>query len=653
MANSIKVENLTISAELLSASAIDGKYDKTGGEISGDVYILSGSFSGGTGAVAAGANSFAYGTGVSAIGENSYAAGKDSIAGCYGWYYDHIDFQNNVFYLTLSQPATTYTSSLTGEGTVDPSFDSGLAVGNVISYVNKAKFDMELSVTAVDGNKITVQPFKNTSQYKLDESTPNHDDWSIFCPDRPTIGQIWFGEASYVEGLDCKAVNAYSHAEGRKNLAYGQYSHIEGYKNRGAYAAHAEGKGNYADGQYSHAEGWNNRTTNNCSHAEGNETSAINTCAHSQGYHTLASGEYSLAGGKYTTASGSQSIAFGNSSEANGGSSFASGWKCVADKDNTYAFGLSAIADHKESFVWNAKSNERYVSNGQGTFNINPKDGAAGVFVGTQSLADLITNGSSAELTNYLDKRTGGAVSGDVGVLGAFTGGTDSTADGKNTFAYGNAVSATGNNSQAFGNKTYANGYCSFACGDSVSATNSEAFAIGWKTIASGTYAFAGGESSKATAAKTFAFGTNVSATTSESFAIGYNNEASNQFAFAGGQNSKAKGKQAFVFGNNAEANGGSALAHGYRTIADKDNTYCLGLNAKAKDLQSFVWSGIYSPSDVKYESRGESTFCINPKNGISGFYIGSDNFVQCVLSAIAGMNPTQISQLKTKLGIS
>jgi len=156
MANSIKVENLTISAELLSASAIDGKYDKTGGEISGDVYILSGSFSGGTGAVAAGANSFAYGTGVSAIGENSYAAGKDSIAGCYGWYYDHIDFQNNVFYLTLSQPATTYTSSLTGEGTVDPSFDSGLAVGNVISYVNKAKFDMELSVTAVDGNKITV-----------------------------------------------------------------------------------------------------------------------------------------------------------------------------------------------------------------------------------------------------------------------------------------------------------------------------------------------------------------------------------------------------------------------------------------------------------------------------------------------------------------
>jgi hypothetical protein len=64
--------------------------------------ILSGNFSGGIGAVATGNNSFAYGTEVSAIGENSYAVGKDSVAGCYGWYYDHIDFTNNVFYLTTT-----------------------------------------------------------------------------------------------------------------------------------------------------------------------------------------------------------------------------------------------------------------------------------------------------------------------------------------------------------------------------------------------------------------------------------------------------------------------------------------------------------------------------------------------------------------------
>ena len=425
--------------------------------LSGDIVQTNGSFIGGESSIAE-RNSFAYGTGVSAISENSYAVGKNSIAGCYGWYYDHIDFQNNAFYLTLTQPIATYTSSLTGEGTVDTSFDSGLSVGDIISYVNKAKFDMELSVAAVNGNKITVQSFKNTSQYKLDEATPNHDDWSIFCPDKPVIGQIQFGEAAYSAGLDCKAINAYSHAEGKQNLAYGQYSHVEGYKNRGAYATHAEGKGNYADGQCSHAEGWNTRTQKDCAHAEGNETSAYNECAHAEGHKTLAfglyshaegnqtsavgtdshtfgnktyasgycsfaggdavsatnseafaigwktsaSGQYSFAGGQNTKSTANQSFVFGNSSEANGGSSFASGWKCVADKDNTYAFGLSAIADHKESFVWNAKSNERYVSKGQGTFCINPANGSNGFYIGNKTLDTIID-----------EKVAGGGGSGD------------------------------------------------------------------------------------------------------------------------------------------------------------------------------------------------------------------------------------------------
>ena len=128
----------------------------TGGTISGDVGVL-GTFTGGDeNSIAVGKSTFAFGDAISAIGDNSYAIGKNSVAGCYGWYYDHIDFENNAFYLTLTQPTTIYTSSLTGEGTVDTSFDSGLAVGDVISYVNKAKFDMELSVAAVDGNKITV-----------------------------------------------------------------------------------------------------------------------------------------------------------------------------------------------------------------------------------------------------------------------------------------------------------------------------------------------------------------------------------------------------------------------------------------------------------------------------------------------------------------
>ena len=83
----------------------------------------------------------------------------------------------------------------------------------------------------------------------------------------------------------------------------------------------------------------------------------------------------------------------------------------------------------------------------------------------------MIAAGSSAELTNCLDKRTGGTISGDIVILSSLCGGEKSVASGKNSFAYGNAISAIGTNSHAFGNNSYALGYCSFAGGDSVSAT--------------------------------------------------------------------------------------------------------------------------------------------------------------------------------------
>jgi hypothetical protein len=40
MADIIQAKDLTINAKLLSASAIDSKYDKTGGQVSGNVSIV-------------------------------------------------------------------------------------------------------------------------------------------------------------------------------------------------------------------------------------------------------------------------------------------------------------------------------------------------------------------------------------------------------------------------------------------------------------------------------------------------------------------------------------------------------------------------------------------------------------------------------------
>ena len=132
-------------------------------------------------------NSFAYGTGVSAIGENSYAIGNGCAAGCYGWYYKYLDLTTGTFYLTTEQPDVRAISAMGEEPAVDTTFESGFAVGDVISYVNKGKHDMCTTVVEVNGNKIVVETLNDKVQEILEEH-PNHDDWTIFVPEKPTVG---------------------------------------------------------------------------------------------------------------------------------------------------------------------------------------------------------------------------------------------------------------------------------------------------------------------------------------------------------------------------------------------------------------------------------------------------------------------------------
>ena len=306
--------------ELTNVVTLDG-----GGSVSADVEIhnanlsvANGKIVGGSNSIATGDNSFVYGTGVSAIGENVYAVGKYSIAGCYGWYYNHIDFDNNTFYLTKTQPQVVHTSSLTGAGEIDQSFNSGFKVGDVISYVNKKKFDLALSIVAVNGNQISVEPFKDTGKYSLAEFSPNHDDWSIFCPAKPLVGSIQFGEEAYAEGLGNVALNAYSHAEGAGGFAYGQYAHTEGKRNRAGYASHAEGADVSAIAQYCHAEGLSTTAAAQYAHAEGTSVSAFGVASHAEGARTYAKGAGSHAEGGDTTATGEKSHAEGVNTTASG-----------------------------------------------------------------------------------------------------------------------------------------------------------------------------------------------------------------------------------------------------------------------------------------------------------------------------------------------
>lgn len=129
---------------------------------------------------------------------------------------------------------------------------------------------------------------------------------------------------------------------------------------------------------------------------------------------------------------------------------------------------------------------------------------------------------------------------------------------------------------------------------------------------------------------------------------------------------SHAEGYQTSAFGNYSHAEGRQSVAgkvktgsvaakfaahaEGYNTKALGDASHAAGVNVDVNEDYAFGWNG---DRTISYASHGTGTFSINPINGLSGFWIGKDNFVQCVLSAVQAMDETQKAALKTALGIS
>ena len=338
-----------------------------------------------------------------AISQVSVAVGAASTSGLKGWYYDAITFDdtNKVYKIyikyqnkiangtgitttnnTTTQPKTISTSS----GSTNSSFSSGYAVGDVISIVNDKKYEDCSTITAINGNVLTVDklPFAKsdmkTSSVASVIGYEAIDEFSIYCIKRDfnetlktlTLskydqGDVDFGGGSLSEGVQTYAVNIGAHAEGAQTVAKGQYSHAEGIRTIANYASHAEGAetiasgsrchaegykneasgdfshvegdNNVASGVSSHAEGYNTRATNNHSHAEGGSTNATGKQSHAEGWSTTASGLHSHAEGGYTIASAWNSHAGGNYSEAGGNNSFAHGDHVNTTNTNEVAFG--------------------------------------------------------------------------------------------------------------------------------------------------------------------------------------------------------------------------------------------------------------------------------------------------------------------------
>ena len=224
-----------------------------------------------------------------------------------------------------------------------------------------------------------------------------------------------------------------------------------------------------------------------------------------------------------------------------------------------------------------------------------------------------------------------------------------SHAEGFRTFAgdrfshaEGNATRAEGRSAHAEGQNTIASGWFSHAEGYAVSALSSSAHAEGSLTTASGRYSHAEGNAVSALADGAHAEGRHTLASGWNSHAEGNSTEATGDHSHASGYLTKARGKASFAAGYMSEAD------------ASAENAFVIGRYSKAEGpagSNSFVWQGVPSGT-VFYNSNSKGSFNVNPQNGLSGFYIGNNNFIQCVLLAVQSMNETQKGSLRSALGL-
>ena len=105
---------------------------------------------------------------------------------------------------------------------------------------------------------------------------------------------------------------------------------------------------------------------------------------------------------------GYNSFAFGQKNRTEGNYSIAIGKNNIARSVHSIALGTRSVAE-ADALTWNYDTENDYYSHGNGTFNINPKDGISGFYIGDQSLDALYwqknETSSASEILNALTSK--------------------------------------------------------------------------------------------------------------------------------------------------------------------------------------------------------------------------------------------------------
>ena len=112
--------------------------------------------------------------------------------------------------------------------------------------------------------------------------------------------------------------------------------------------------------------------------------------------------------------------------------------------------------------------------------------------------------------------------------------------------------------------------------------------------------------------------------TVNSSFRNGLGCEVGGEYAHAEGSSTSAGAPYSHTEGKNCT------------TSPDAEGSHASGINADAVHREAFVWNG---DGSVNYQSKGDGTFSINPKNGRRGFYIGDESLYVIVKSLEEGVD--------------
>lgn len=332
-----------------------------------------------------------------------------------------------------------------------------------------------------------------------------------------------------------------------------------------------------------------------------------------------------------------------------------------ANGKNVIAAGRESHAEGRDTFVQGNYSHAEgrntkalaYVTHAEGI------DTIAGLYGTTGSYSHAEGNGVSA--IGYTSHAEG---------YKTMASGPTSHSEGNSTEAQGEASHAEGYKTTASGNYSHAEG--GFGTSSGGFATGQGSHAEGMLTLASGIVAHAEGNQTQASASGAHTEGQKTIAAGNYSHAEGNATSAMTEYSHAEGNGSVVSGLWSHTEGYQTSALGNYSHAEGRWTVAGKAKngsvaaTYAAhaegfgtkalgiaslaaGVSVDVPDDYAFGWNGVQTMS---YASHGASTFNINPQNGLYGFYVGKDNFIQCVLSAVSLMNTTQLNALKSILGI-